>query len=163
MHNYSTRRLTSHGFTLIEIIVTIALVAVLSGLAGPAFREYLGNQRIKSASFDLMSAISFARSEAIKRNADVRLCASSTNWAAGWSVKIGAADCSGTTVLRTQDAYNGIVIEGSSTTLSYSNDGRPAASSTFDIKLPTTISGVRCRRVTTDLIGTPRSVDLACS
>jgi len=152
------------GFTLIEIIVTIAVVAVLASLAGPAFREYLANQRIKSASFDLVAALSFTRSEALKRNASVNLCAAGTDWAGGWTIRIGPTNCSGT-ALRTQNAFSGLVLTNSAslTTLTYSNDGRPTGSTKFNIALPAALSGVQSRCVTIDLSGTPRSTVGACS
>jgi type IV fimbrial biogenesis protein FimT len=152
------------GFTLIELIVTVAIVAVLAGLAGPAFREYIASQRIKNASFDLMSALAFTRSEALKRNANIHVCAAGTDWASGWTVRIGAADCSGT-ALRTQNAFTGLALTNSAslTTLTYGNDGRPTATTAFNIALPSPISGVKSRCVTLDLSGTARSNVGACS
>ena len=61
------------GFTLIELLLTLTVVAVLAVLAGPAFREFVANQRVKTASFDLMSMLTMARSEAIKRNSTATL------------------------------------------------------------------------------------------
>jgi type IV fimbrial biogenesis protein FimT len=160
-----TKRSTaSAGFTLIELIVTVAVVAVLAALAGPAFREYIAAQRIKNASFDLMAALSFARSEALKRNATVNLCATGTDWAGGWTVRIGPTNCSGT-ALRTQNALSGLVLSNSVdlTTLTYTNDGRPTASTKFTIALPAALSGVKSRCITIDLSGTPRSTVGACT
>jgi type IV fimbrial biogenesis protein FimT len=159
------RRTTSLGFTLIELIVTFAVVAVLASLAGPAFREYLANQRIKSASFDLVASLAFTRSEALKRNANVAVATTSTatpkNWADGWNISVGA------TQLRTQNPYTGIVITGSVDTLTYRNDGRTTAAAgtslTFDIGLSSALNGVKGRCVTVDLSGVPRSIVGSCS
>jgi type IV fimbrial biogenesis protein FimT len=154
---------TATGFTLIELIVTVAIVAILAALAGPSFREYIAAQRIKNASFDMMAALSFTRSEALKRNASVAVTTTSTattkNWADGWTISVGGTD------LRTQNAYTGLLITevANVATLTYGNDGRPAASVKFTIALPTAVSGVNSRCITIDLIGTPRSTVGACS
>ena len=163
MRRLLTKQTRRGGFTLIELIMTIVIVAVLAALAGPSFREYLASQRIKSASYDLMAALSFTRSEALKRNATVDICASGSDWAGGWNVRTGTANCSGT-VLRTQDAFNGLVLTNSATLakLTYANDGRPTASTNFSIALPTSLAGVNPRCVTIDLSGTPRSTVGAC-
>jgi type IV fimbrial biogenesis protein FimT len=152
------------GFTIIELVMTIAIVAVLASLAGPSFREYIAAQRIKNASYDLMVALSFTRSEALKRNATVEICASGADWASGWIVRLGTANCTGT-VLRNQDPFNGLVLTNSAnlTKLTYGNDGRPTGATNFSITLPTSISGVNPRCVTIDLSGTPRSTVGACS
>jgi type IV fimbrial biogenesis protein FimT len=155
------------GFTLIELIVTVAIVAVLAGLAGPAFREYIASQRIKNASFDLMSALAFTRSEALKRNVSVAVATTSTttpkNWADGWNISVGG------TTLRTQNSYSGVVITATDpvpadvATLTYGNDGRPTSKVSFSITLPAPISGVNPRCVTLDLSGTARSNVGTCS
>ncbi|HEY9868788.1 MAG TPA: GspH/FimT family protein [Candidatus Obscuribacterales bacterium] len=155
---------TSRGFSVIELVIVIVIVAVLAAMAGPSFREYIASQRIKNASFDLIAALAFARSEALKRNANVHLCAGGTNWATGWTIRIGPNDCSGT-ALRSQDAFTGLTLTNSADlqTLSYSNDGRPLATTVFSVELPSSISGVKCRQVTIDLSGTARSKEVACS
>lgn len=61
------------GFTLIELMVVVAVLGILTTLAVPSFREFVAGQRMKTASFDLMSMLTLARSEAIKRNASVTL------------------------------------------------------------------------------------------
>lgn len=61
------------GFTLTELLLTIMVAAILAALAAPSFREFIANQRVKTASFDVMSMLTLARSEAIKRNATATL------------------------------------------------------------------------------------------
>lgn len=66
-------RRNERGFTLIELMITIIVLAILTAAALPSFRSFIVNQRIKTASFDLMALLTFTRSEAIKRNANVTL------------------------------------------------------------------------------------------
>src|SRR5438128_1717675 len=77
------------GFTLIEMVITLTIVAILLSLAVPSFQQLILNQGIKAASFDLYSALEYARSEAIKRNANITLKAGAVTdgaWTTGWRV-----------------------------------------------------------------------------
>src|SRR5437868_8504532 len=74
------------GFTLIELIVTIVVLGIISGLAGPAFYALIVNQQVRSASFDLSSGLIYVRDEATKRNATVKIIALTSNWSDGWQV-----------------------------------------------------------------------------
>jgi type IV fimbrial biogenesis protein FimT len=83
------------GFTLIELMVTVAISAILLGIGVPSFRAMIQNNRIDAASNDLVSGLQLARSEAIKRGIPVVLCASSDQatcaatpvWTTGWVVR----------------------------------------------------------------------------
>jgi len=88
------------GFTLIELMITLAVVAILSSLAAPSFREMAATQRVRSAVSALNESLWLARSEAVKRNADVEFSFASV--ADGWTVKVGA------TTLHTQDPMSGV-------------------------------------------------------
>ena len=69
------------GFTLVELMFTIVILAVLLGVGIPNFRDFLRNARMTAAANDLLADYNFARSEAVKRRVDVTLC-KSTNGAA---------------------------------------------------------------------------------
>jgi type IV fimbrial biogenesis protein FimT len=64
------------GFTLIELMVTVAVLAILVMLAAPSFRNAIMNVRMSAQVNDLMSDLALARSEAIKRNLTVIVCPS---------------------------------------------------------------------------------------
>ncbi|MEJ7929016.1 GspH/FimT family pseudopilin [Ramlibacter sp. AN1015] len=79
----------SAGFTLIELMVVLAVVAVLATLAAPSLRGYTAQQRVKNASYDLAAALTNARSEAVKRNEAVVLRpVTGSNWNTGWEVVV---------------------------------------------------------------------------
>jgi len=96
------------GFTLMEMVITIAILAILVSLAAPGFQSLILSQRVKNASFDVFSSITYARSEAVTRNAPVTITPTTAgNWANGWSIT--AADG---TVLKTENALPNITLTG---------------------------------------------------
>ncbi|NHZ97332.1 GspH/FimT family pseudopilin [Massilia sp. CCM 8734] len=75
------------GFTVLELMAVISMLAVLSAIAAPAFSEMLGKSRLRSASSDLFTAMLRARSEAIDRRVDVTVRATTEGaWHSGWSI-----------------------------------------------------------------------------
>lgn len=59
------------AFTIIELLIAIALVVVLLGLAAPSMREFIDLQRLKSVNAELVTDVQYARSEAISRGKQV--------------------------------------------------------------------------------------------
>lgn len=81
---------TQRGFTLFELMATIALAAVIVGLAIPNMSTFSKNNRLTGASNDLLRSFQVARSEAIKRQRNVVVCASSSPTASNASCSYGA-------------------------------------------------------------------------
>ncbi|SEB14181.1 GspH/FimT family pseudopilin [Variovorax sp. YR216] len=148
------------GFTLIELITTVVVLAVLVGVALPSFRSFVINQRLRNASFDMMASLTLARSEAITRARTVSFTKGSTSWDKGWTVTDGTAP-----VIQNQEAYSGLSITDSASlgAVSYGKDGRAVTANTkFTVAPSVAISGVSCRFISIGLSGVPSSSVGAC-
>ena len=107
------------GFTMIEMLMTMAIAAILLGLAVPSFRYVTNSNRIAGEINGLLGDLQLARAEAIKEGRNVTVCVSangtsctnSTSWQSGWIVfsdpaNVGIVDA-GETVLRVQKPFSG--------------------------------------------------------
>ncbi len=78
------------GFTLLELMLVITIAGLLLGLGVPAMGNYFRNARITAAANDVMAALHFTRSEAIKRRQPVTLCTSANAQAANPDCDVSA-------------------------------------------------------------------------
>ncbi len=81
------------GLTLVELLITIAISAILLSVAAPSFQSFILNSRISTISEQLYKTLHMARSEAIRRGTNVTVCSSNSytacdgaNWGDGWIV-----------------------------------------------------------------------------
>lgn len=118
------------GFTLVELMIAIAVLGILSAVALPSLTNLVRGQRVKSATSDVFASLIYARSEAIKRAADVRIVPNTTDWAAGWRVQ----DAGGNN-LKIQDAIAGITVSPAAATITFRRDGRLTAVATVELIL----------------------------
>lgn len=140
----------NRGFTIVELMIVVAIVAILAALAGPSFRELMAMMRVKTAATDIHLSLMRARSEAIKRNTNVTIATASGGWTAGWAIS------DGTTTVENHGAISGgaVSISGVSP-ITYSPNGRAAAATTpIQISLSSSdTTTARC--VTISLSGQP--------
>lgn len=107
----------NYGMTLIELLVTLAVIGIALGTAVPSFNAMIARNRLATQTNDVLLAINMARSEALKVGATVSLqavqagdfsdddtlpaCTASNEFCLGWCVVEGnPGDCSGTIVRR---------------------------------------------------------------
>ncbi|PKM36572.1 MAG: hypothetical protein CVV06_10380 [Gammaproteobacteria bacterium HGW-Gammaproteobacteria-10] len=83
---------THQGFTLLEALITIAIAAIILVLAVPSYRDVLERNRVREAVESLSADIKLARTEAIKRSADVTLSVDNTEWCYGIGTGV-TCDC----------------------------------------------------------------------
>lgn len=74
------------GFTLLELMVVLAITVILALIAAPAMSSLIASQRLRAMASDLYLALEKTRSEAVKRNASVTLAYRSGGWTSGWQI-----------------------------------------------------------------------------
>ena len=97
-----SRRSSGHrvrGFSMIEMMMGIAILAILIKIAAPSFSDFISKSRLTSSVSTLVADLNYARGEAIMRNAPVIVCAKVSNasscattptWQTGWVVCVDA-------------------------------------------------------------------------
>jgi type IV fimbrial biogenesis protein FimT len=158
------------GFSLIELMTALTVLAVLFAMSVPSFRDFTRSNRVTAAHNDLVTAFTLARSEALKRSTPVSVCASSngtscvstttTNWAVGWMVFVDGAGTAGSVdtgdaVLQTWPTINGdMTLTGTVGFVQYTPTGMvaPATARTFDA-YATGCTGKKLRRLSVSAIG----------
>ena len=153
-------RRAMRGFTVTELMIVVAILAVLSAIAVPGMRSLIQTQRLKTAAFDVYAGLTLARSEAIKRNTSVTVTASGGDWAKGWT----ATDSNGTVVAK-QDAFSQITLENKegNGNISFTSMGRLGGAATKWEVSSTELTSDKWRCVKLDISGRPVSSVGSCS
>lgn len=137
------------GFTLIELMVVVVVIAVFATIGVPALGELGAMVKVRTAANDLHMSLVYARSEAIKRASNVSIVPVGGDYAAGWTVQGGGA------TLQTEQALGGVAPAGGPT-ITYRLDGRLAGTTPVDVRFKSgTYPSVAMRCVLSELSGKP--------
>lgn len=140
------------GFTLIELIVTIAIAAVLAALAVPSFVQYQRNSELTSLTNSLLAAVNAAKGEAMKTGRNAFVVPKGTGWNSGWIVYVDTnrdnAYTEGTDIaVQTQDALKSYfsitgnnIAAGSTPYIKFDNSGYSVDNSAAPAALSLTIA-----------------------
>lgn len=148
---------SQRAFTLLELMITLTVMAILLGIAAPSFNNATLGSKLSTYGNNLVASAALARSEAIKRNSVITLCVSSDGsscgtggWEQGWIISLG------TTVIQRQPAAaSGLKITetGGKTSLSFQPTGVGATSATLTVCRATPSVGDQERVVTISVTG----------
>jgi prepilin-type N-terminal cleavage/methylation domain-containing protein len=103
------------GFTLVELMVTIAILAILAAIAAPAIDQMMRRVKLDADTERLQSALALARSEAVKRNTTISIIPSNSGFVGGWQIitdnaanlpNCALSTADGEQLLRVQDALS---------------------------------------------------------
>jgi len=133
------------GFTLIELMVTMAIVAILAVVAAPVMTGVINASRLSGHTTDIVTTLQLARSEAVRRNASIRVCGSANGTTCGGDWTNWLIVDAGNEVLQTGMAKPPVQVSASANVLTYRPNGFTDAA-TVTVCIPTT-SPAENRRV----------------
>jgi prepilin-type N-terminal cleavage/methylation domain-containing protein len=147
------------GFTLIEMLVVVALLGIFLAIAAPSFAGLIRSNKVQAAADELVTVLQYARSEAITRGVTVTLTAdSATTWNAGFNITAAGQ------ILRRIDAgglQSGITVSSGAAQASFSATGTTGGTTSQCFTLCPADQTGQCRFVGVSVTGriTPPSID----
>jgi len=150
----------ARGFTLVELMVTIGVAAILAGIAAPGYATFIATSGAKNAAMQLTADLSAARSEALKRNTNVVVAPVASDWRNGWTVTVGGSE-----LFKRNALANGVTVSAPTTGVTFLPTGRideNAIDSNARWQVSATTSGVTPRCILLTPTGAARSKQGAC-
>ena len=151
------------GFTLVELMITVAVLAVIAAIAAPSMTGLLNSNRLNGQANEMVSGLQLARSEAIRRNAPVLVCASNDGAtcanSGAWDrwIVLGQANATDAAeVIRDTSAGSLTQISGPRTGIRFAPSGMLPAQAVVTVCIPTDNPSLNQRAVTVAVGGGTR-------
>lgn len=116
------------GFTIIELLVVLAIIAILTSVGVPSYNKFVESGRFSHAYNNLYNSYRFARAEAIKTSTPMVIKAKGGDWHTGWTV--AAESAPNTILLDSPEVKSGITLTILANTLTITGRGSVSAAST---------------------------------
>ena len=149
------------GFTLIELMITLVVASIVLTVAAPSFSTFFLKNRMSTQANDLITSLTLARSEAIKRGTSIKVCSSDDQascggtWSDGWIV-ITADD---TELIRAYGALKGSsTLTAGASSVTYTSSGFLNGAQTTFTLCDSTQTGEQGRQVVVSATGRPSNI-----
>ena len=146
------------GFTLIELMVTIAVLAILATVGIPGFVDLVQNNRVTTQANELVTALNVGRTEAVKRGRPVQVVVAQA--APGWTATVSVVGDLGPALRVVDRTGSRITVNGA--TVVFRATGVPQADRAFVMEPPTNCKGERRRRIVVGPSGQVTTTREAC-
>jgi type IV fimbrial biogenesis protein FimT len=176
-------RIPSLGFSLIELMVTVSVLAIVLAMGVPSFQQLISDNRMAVQANDFLAALNFGRSESIKRgqritlckSADLSSCTTAGNWGQGWIVFVDSnnnatADDGSGTLLKIHESLTPSALSGNTNVadyVSYTPDGTTRLTSNAfqagTLTLCPGASNMTGRTITINAVGRARISTVTCT
>ncbi len=151
-------RVSALGYSLVELMVVLSVVALLSALAAPSLKSWTDAQRMRSVSYDMVSDLLLARSEALKRGTTVQVVPSGGTWVGGWRVLLAGGQQQ---ISQRNRVGGGVQVTAAPASVSFDLNGRVISNGSV-VRFAISDGNQRRRCISLDPSGRPRSTTLEC-
>ena len=159
--------MSAGGFSLPELMVVLAILGILMGIAVPNYSEWIAGQRVRDTASDIHTSLMRARSEAISRGLATSVAPLTTaNWANGWHIAnpdgtYNPNPANPTVFIEQHGPVQNVSISGAGTAITFTTVGRLSGTA-LGIRITATgTSMTRC--ITVDTAGRPKTLAIAAS
>ena len=108
-----------NGFTLVELMIVIAVMGIMTAIAIPSYQTFMAQRRLNGAAREVMSDLMAARMKAIKVNRDVRVDFS-TGGGSQYTIDVGDAEA---VTKNVQNHYSGVTVQSTVTSVIFKSTG----------------------------------------